>query len=224
MGGLTAMASAVGDKAEALTGKIAGTALNALADTLDTALKNVEAPFDTVGKDICTSKKAEMTKVFVDYINKYTFVNAIKVVRGEAPWNAEQYKGVPGDSISRAMLAASQKEIAAALTAATKEELMKHAVTSTWKSLQEAYNNCFDAMAPMVDMEKLAIGRIEMDLEVEVVNSIYTKLGELMMAEEAATRQNSVGKAVPLPKSFAKIFSTYQLLAPDYMAWKNKTE
>jgi len=228
LGKMSAVADKVQDAAGAAASTVAGKGLGVLADALDKAVAAVEAPFDTIGKDVCTASKDEMVKVFVDFINKYGFPEAMKVVRGQnaggiemkAPYGDKEYNAVAGDSISKSLIGLAETEILALLSPITTKAVLAHDVTSTWTTAIQAYNATFDALAPLVDMEKAQIGRITASLEDQTTKAIYTKIGEMMMETEKATRLNSAGQKVPKPLVFAKIFSGTPLTILDYADWK----
>lgn len=224
MAGMLGKMSAVADKvqgaAEAAASTVAGKGLGVLADALDKAVAAVEKPFDNIGKDVCTANKDEMVKIFVDFINKYGFPEATKVVRGAAPYSAAEYQAVAGDSISKSLINLAEKDILALLSPSMNKAILAHDVTSTWTSAIQAYNATFDALAGLVDMEKAGIKKMDVSLEDQTTKAIYTTIGEIMMETEKATRQASAGQKVPKPEVFAKIFSGQQLNVLDYEAWK----
>lgn len=221
LGKMSAVADKVQGAAEAAASTVAGKGLGVLADALDKAVAAVEKPFDTIGKDVCTANKDEMVKIFVDFINKYGFPEATKVVRGAAPYTLKEYQETPGDSISKSLINLAEKDILAVLSPCTNKAILAHDVTSTWTSAIQAYNACFDALAALVDMEKAGIKKIEVSLEDQTTKAIYTKIGEIMMETEKTTRQDSKDQKVPKPGVFAQIFSGETLNVKHYEAWKS---
>jgi len=220
------------DTVEAGVNQVAGqtkaAGLMAMAQVLEGSFKGLEEPFQTVAKDVMTTKKGELYNIFVEYINGFTFVEPVKIIRGDAPWNAENYKKVASDAITKTLCTLAEKELCQKLKPSVDAAIQDHTVTKTWNGAIGKFNNVYDAVTAGTGMSKekmdeAGIKKVEIDLGMYITKEIYKQLVIIMATEEAATRANPAGKdklaPKPKPISFAKLFSVTGLTEADYDEW-----
>jgi hypothetical protein len=220
LGAVSKAADAVQNAGAAVAGQVMAGALNGLATGLESAVGQVEKPFDTVAKDVITKNHAEMVKVYVDYINGYKFTNPTLLVRGAGPpWTEDSYKAVASDAITKWLCEAAKAEIKAKLKPVAENAIKEHAVTQIWNTTIENWNQLIDKMQSYTDLKSKGIEKITFDLDDYVVDEIYNEITKVMAAYEGETRTNPVGKSPNKPTMFAKIFSGQTLMASDYQLW-----
>lgn len=221
LGAMEKMADQVQDAAAGAAGAAAAAGLNVAADALDAAVSKVEEPFQKVGCNVVTKKKADIINCFVEFINGYRFTEPIKMVRGEAPWSAEQYKKVPSDAISKWLAEKAKAELVKKLYPVTEAEVKADPVTNTWDSAVDKFNSFHDAVTKAgVDLEGQGVKKMSFDLPTYITTEIVNELMRLMAEAETATRADPAGKDTTKPISFAKIFSPVGLTEPDYTEWE----
>jgi len=220
--GLSALSSAADQVQNAAAGALGqgmSAGLEVLADALDKAVSGVEKPFETVGQDVIAEKKAEIINAYVACINGFTFTEPVKIIRGDAPWNAEQYAKVPGDAISNCLTSLAKADIIAKVTPVAEEAIKKHAVTSTWDGAIDKYNAAYDGISKYTDLEKQGIKKITFDLPKYIVEEIVNEIGKIMATEEKAVRADPKDKDKEKPHTFAKVFSSKPLDEQDFKEW-----
>lgn len=226
---LGGMLNKVADVAGQVTSAAAAVGMEAMAQGLDGLGADLERPFQTVAQDVVTKKKDELYNIFVAYINGFVFTDPVKICRGDAPWNAENYNKVAGDTISRTLCSLAQKDLCDKIKPVVQVAIQDHAVTSTWNGAMGKFNQVYDAIVSSgvvkaEDLTNAGVKKVDCDLVQYITTEIFKALAEIMAKEEAATRKDPAGKDITEPKkpqSFAKIFSTEPLYETDFTFWAN---
>lgn len=221
VGGMMAMAKGAASAA-------GGAGILAMAQGLDALNNAVEAPFQTVAKDVLVAKKVELYNTCVAYINTFKFKDPVKISRGTI--DGSGFAGVKGDAISSDLAEltadALYDKMVGDVTAAIKE----HAVTKAWEAAQKAYTAAYEAMAKVIkeeDMAKAGIKPVRCDLNMYITIQIWLALAKLMAAEEATVRKDadSGKKDITMPKkpiSFKTVFSDTALTNFHYDTWASE--
>merc|ERR1712139_511859 len=92
----------------------------------------------------------------------------IKIVRGDAPWSAEQYKSVPGDAISKWLCEAAKADVTKKITQDVNEAIDKHPVTNNWDAATKNFNQCLDKIGPE-NCEKMSMQKVEFDFAAPIM-------------------------------------------------------
>lgn len=224
MGMLTKAAEVATDAAVGVAGAGIAIGLKGLADALDKATTEIETPFKTVAKDVIEKNKTAMINVYVNYINGFTFTQPVQIIRGEAPWNAENYKKVPGDAISKCLSELAKKDVVPLLLPVAQQGIDEHPVTKGWGNFIDLFNQACDALGKYISLEEKGIKKVELKLPEYVCSEICNEIAKLMAAEEIATRADPKNKDAEKPFSFAKVFSTVPLTDSDYNEWKSMVQ
>lgn len=222
------LSSAAG-KAKAVAGVAAGMTLTAAAQALNGVTKDLEAPFQTVAKDVIDNNGAKLHNILVAFINGYAFVKPLELCRGT---RNEKGELVPQpDAISKSLMSLAAEDLHKAVLPEVREAIKEHLVTTAWKKAVEMFNAAFDTIAGAVGKEKLeskGVKKVDFDVAQYGTQQILEQLGQLMAAEEAATRKAPKDKDIvePLkPITFEKVFgeqgAEVVFLESDYTMWES---
>lgn len=212
-GGIMGAITGVVEKGNELFGKGVGAVLDAAAKSLDSAVNTVEEPMTKIGQDIVNAKKGEIKNVFDYVIGQLSLTEegkpdlATELVRGQPPHGPEEYKAASG-SVSRYLVQSSATKLAAQLGPVVQPEIDKHAAVKAWDKAIESYNL---ASAKLEENKLPAFAKIELNINEHIINQVIDQLAVLMGKEEAAIRENAVGKSQRCPQTFAAVFSGEKL-------------
>lgn len=211
-------------------GQVVGGGLLASAQLLDGLTKDLEKPFEEIGKELLQDKdtKEKLYKILIAHINAFKFADPDKIARGEKPLDGSTYAGVKGDIISTTLHTLSKKALFDLLKEPVAEAIKNKTVTSTWKKAEDAYGTAYDLIKKVVSEEKLnegGIKPIKCDINTDITNAFIEALGKKMGETEIATRKAPADKDISKPgkpASFAVVFSNSPLHDKVYQSWQTE--
>lgn len=218
IGGMLNSAAKVG-------GQIAGGGMEAACSALNGVADGLETPFQTVAKDVMEKKRASLYNTCVGYINGFQFADPLTIVRGVPPWNEESYKKVKPDTISTTMMTLAQVPLCQLLMPEVKDAIKDHLVTTGWDKAWGLYDTAYKTVTKVIKEETLAkagIKPLELNLTEYITNEIFKELQVMMQKREGEIRADSTNKDVHKPGkplSFAAVFSTKSLYEDDHKLW-----
>lgn len=175
-------------------------ALEGMSDMLDSAIQQVEEPMTTIGKDLVTGKKVELTNSLKEYIGNAAVPNAVALcMESEQP-----------DAISKLIIGEAKGPVAEKLQPVVVAGVEKNPAIKAWDSCIEKYNGAIDKLKQMQETVQLPLAdwapeKVELDLKKYICEEAVGELGRLMGEAEGRRRANpeKMGK---FPEIFEKVF------------------
>jgi len=178
--------------------------LLAAADVLDKAIAAVEDPMADVGKDVVTSKKEAVSKVFSNHI-----------VSAAVDKAEEKCKG-PSNAITDYLINKASGHIVSQLLTEVDAALTDHKGIVAWGKAIEQYNKAVEKIASFKLPTKVELKPIELNIKQYICEKTVESLATMMAEEEAKNRAEPEGKASNHPSVFIKVFKGEKLTYGDY--------
>lgn len=204
MGGAMKAAGGMMDKGLAAAGGAAGSAaeaaLNALADTIQKGINELDGKFAAVGQEVAKAKVDDIIVAYKSAINDRAIENPQVYVRGAPPHGPDQASACPKDKASAYITETARSDLVDKFMPVCKEAVDNCSACKAWKSLIGAYNDAQEQIGKIPEVgEKMKGEPITLDIERYIVDQIVLGYRTLMAEKEAANRANP--KSVTVPKN-----------------------
>lgn len=196
-------------------GAAIGAVLNTAANAIDAAVDKVDESFESVARDVVSSKKEEFLQTFQKHIEGLVSSNALSLCRGERPWDGAAYEATKPNACSNALIVASAESLKELLLPQVDDALESHKATKAWSELIGKVNSAIDKIGQYPKLESMKPRKIELNIKDYIITQIIAEVGQLMGQEEATLRSDSMGKSQTLPATFPAVFSKRTLTGAD---------
>lgn len=210
--GATDLAGKAANAAASGAGLAAEKALQLLYTALKAAIDAIDQPFKDVGKDIFRIKEKEIITCYLKVIEDCRINDAVKCVRGSAPYGADEYKACKPSACCDLLQSVCEKEIIAGLRGVVQEEINKHAGTKAWDLAIEKYNECNAKLKEYSFLKDYVGEPFKLDINEYIIESCAGEFHRLMCEREAEIRKAPEGKSKEMPRMFHHLFGG----DPDY--------
>jgi len=207
LAGATAVAGAAADMAASGAGLAAEKAILLVATAMDEAISALDQPFKDVGKDIFKIKEVEIIKCYMNIIENARVQDAVKAVRGAAPYGAAEYSACAPGACCDLLQSVCQEEIHTELLKVVQEEIDKHFVTKAWDMLIEKYNEANAKLKTYKALEGFVGEPFKLDINVYISKECAKQFHGLMCEREGEIRKSPEGKSKEMPRMFHHFFS-----------------
>lgn len=208
VGKLMGAASDVVDMFADVTAKGIVKALNGSADLLDKAVDQVKEPMTSIGKDIVTDKKSELTDVLKEFIKAAPVPNAVPLCMGDDP-----------DAISKALITDASAGVSEKLLPIVGDKVKDHSAIKAWSDCIELYTKLAQEVEKL-GRDNVKLPPVDVDIQKYICDQCAGEIGRLMGESEKEIRSSPANKG-SFPDIFEKVFrkpktEKDELLLSDY--------